>query len=498
METQEFFQLLDTQSMNSPRPAIVGADGVLTFKEMLSSVQERAAQYRALSLEAIVSVQDNGASWIISDLAAIAAGVVHLPLSPAATDDQVILALRATGADCLIARRDTAMRWRNHGLHPALALNDTDGLFWRLKTSLHAIPEGTARIVWNNESGDARAAVCLASEAMFAVAASLSRIWRRLGITRHLHAQPLSSLPEAVAGLYASLLAGATCIAMPIDRVGASSAWFDPNLLHQALARYGAHSFGASVDNLADYARFLKQRGERAPENVKYALLDGLIESPAFMELCNTVGLAVVQCHGFPETASVQMLRLPGSGHAGSAGRLLPHATVRLSEDEELEIAGSLYLGYLGGRARAQDWFPTGLLGSVDEDGYVYLSGRKDADTDDSRAPGFKGSIHENIEQALLETGLFAQAVVFEQALVGCCAILWLVVEATTDADIQTAVARASAVAGYDLDVVHWARAKAPYSFVSGMATTHGRPRRTAIMRLHADAFVAAEGGGAS
>jgi hypothetical protein len=37
--------------------------------------------------------------------------------------------------------------------------------------------------------------------------------------------------------------------------------------------------------------------------------------------------------------------------------------------------------------------------------------------------------------------------------------------------------------------VVRWTRAKAPFSFASGLSTSQGRPRRSVILRLHDQDF---------
>ncbi len=61
----------------------------------------------------------------------------------------------------------------------------------------------------------------------------------------------------------------------------------------------------------------------------------------------------------------------------GSVGRPLPHVEVRLADDGEVLIKGSTLLGYLGEAPHADEWWPSGDLGEFDEEGFLYLKGRK-------------------------------------------------------------------------------------------------------------------------
>ncbi len=69
----------------------------------------------------------------------------------------------------------------------------------------------------------------------------------------------------------------------------------------------------------------------------------------------------------------------------GTVGWPLPGTSVRIAEDGEVLLkGGQVFRGYWDGeRAEvvpallADDWFPTGDLGTLDEDGYLTITGRK-------------------------------------------------------------------------------------------------------------------------
>ena len=73
----------------------------------------------------------------------------------------------------------------------------------------------------------------------------------------------------------------------------------------------------------------------------------------------------------------MQTLNLPGADRPGSAGRPLPHARVRVAADGEIEIAGSLFAGYLGEAARRRTGGPPATSARIDADGFLHVRGRK-------------------------------------------------------------------------------------------------------------------------
>ena len=186
------------------------------------------------------------------------------------------------------------------------------------------------------------------------------------------------------------------------------------------------------------------------------------------------------------EGASVQTLNLPGADRPGSAGRALPHARLRVAPDGEIEIAGSLFSGYLGEAATAREWWPSGDLGSIDADGFLHLRGRKKHVL--ITAYGRNVS-PEWVETALRAEPAIAQAVVFGEAQPALSAVLWPLQPDASDDELQTAVDDANATLPDYARVQRWVRARAPFEAGSGMSTANGRPQRTAIWQRHADAL---------
>lgn len=127
------------------------------------------------------------------------------------------------------------------------------------------------------------------------------------------------------------------------------------------------------------------------------------------------LGLAVRELYGQSEVCGPSTLSLPGSTRVGSVGKPLPGTELRVADDGELLVRGPhLFKGYMGSPAATADsfdgdWLRTGDIGHIDEDGFVYVTGRK---KDIIITSGGKNISPANIESALMESDLIEHAVV--------------------------------------------------------------------------------------
>jgi long-chain acyl-CoA synthetase len=127
------------------------------------------------------------------------------------------------------------------------------------------------------------------------------------------------------------------------------------------------------------------------------------------------VGIRIHEGYGLTETSPVIAVNTPRAHRVGSVGKPLSNVEVRIADDGEILVRGpSVFEGYWNQpeqtRAAFVDgWFRTGDIGSIDEDGFLYVTDRK---KDLLKTSGGKFIAPQPIESALKHNPLVAEAVV--------------------------------------------------------------------------------------
>ncbi|MFM7562224.1 MAG: AMP-dependent synthetase/ligase [Planctomycetota bacterium] len=95
-------------------------------------------------------------------------------------------------------------------------------------------------------------------------------------------------------------------------------------------------------------------------------------------------GIGLVTGYGLTEAAPVVTSNRPGAWRRGSVGQVISGVEIKLAEDGEVLARGeNIMPGYYRnpdatGRALRDGWLHTEDLGHLDQEGYLYLNGRKD------------------------------------------------------------------------------------------------------------------------
>lgn len=140
------------------------------------------------------------------------------------------------------------------------------------------------------------------------------------------------------------------------------------------------------------FAKKLEDASSLPPELVKKQVFGdrlhticsgGAYLNPAWITLFEKFGITILQGYGMTECAPVISTNLEWNRKPGSVGRLMPNCTAKVV-DEEIWVQGSSVMqGYYKmpeetKEALTEDgWLRTGDLGYVDEDHFIFLTGRK-------------------------------------------------------------------------------------------------------------------------
>lgn len=471
------------------RPALTHEHGQLTHGQLDAEVTRLAGEFRKQGVRTVATLLDNGPAWVIVDMALARAGAVHIPIPVFFTEAQVQHALAASGTDTLIAPSAMASRWA--GLpHRALAA----GVQMLTQLSLPGrkvpMPEGTCKITFTSGTTGNPKGVCLSAQGMDQVVQGLVQALAPLDIQKHLCALPLPVLLENIAGVMAPLAHGAQCVVLPLERVGLSgSSSFNPAVFHQTVVQHAPDSLILLPQMLRTWTLWLQATGQRAPASLKMVAVGGAAVGTRLIEDAHAVDIPAYEGYGLSEGSSVQTLNLPGASRPGSAGRALPHTQLRIDEQGQIHIAGSLMAGYLGETAPAPSWWATGDIGHLDADGFLHVHGR----LRHVLITAYGRNVSpEWVETALRGESVVAQAVVFGEGQPQLSAVIWPLQPSVPDEQIEAAVQAANHSLPDYARIGHWVRAQEPFNTASGMATANGRPQRDAIFQRHTDALVPA------
>jgi long-chain acyl-CoA synthetase len=95
-------------------------------------------------------------------------------------------------------------------------------------------------------------------------------------------------------------------------------------------------------------------------------------------------GVTILEGYGLTETTAGATLNLTGAHRVGSVGRPIPGTSIKIAEDGEVLIRGAIVMGgyWQNDAANAEvfdseHWFQTGDLGKLDDEGFLYIVGRK-------------------------------------------------------------------------------------------------------------------------
>ncbi|MEN3306325.1 MAG: long-chain acyl-CoA synthetase [Micromonosporaceae bacterium] len=138
--------------------------------------------------------------------------------------------------------------------------------------------------------------------------------------------------------------------------------------------------------------------------------------SLAVLEYFHAVGVPVVEGYGMTETTGCGTVSTLDRHRLGTVGVAAPGVSIRLAEDGEILMAGpNVFAGYWQDPEATREslvdgWLHTGDLGTIDEDGFITITGRK---KDIIITAGGKNVAPAELENQLRQSRWISQALVY-------------------------------------------------------------------------------------
>jgi len=117
--------------------------------------------------------------------------------------------------------------------------------------------------------------------------------------------------------------------------------------------------------------------------NVKYAISGSAPLGLRLGHFFRSLGVQILEGYGLTETTAPATVNVVSKFKIGTVGTALPGVGIKIADDGEVLVKGiDVFAGYWNkpeetAAVFSGDWFHTGDIGSLDEDGYLTITGRK-------------------------------------------------------------------------------------------------------------------------
>jgi len=486
MKSQLFEAIYKASLQHPDAPAIRDNNIVLNYVELINIVKKVSETLPKVN--AIGFLLDNSTAWVILDLACLSLHQPCVPIPSFFSDAQILHAIDDSGLDFLITdqveRIELLLRDSSKNVLAKTEFSVLGKTFTKFNflPTLGHLPNDTTKVTYTSGTTGNPKGVCLDEQAIYNVATSLKSSTQASTHDLHLCLLPLSTLLENIAGIYVPLISGA-CVYIPsladIGFSGSSKIFFEKMLqvIHQT-----------QVTTLIMTPELLRgllmacEFGMNIPTRLRFVAVGGALVPPVLLEKAKQFGIPVYEGYGLSECASVVALNTPQANKKGSVGKFLPHVSCLIKEDGEIFIKGSHFLGYTNTQhIDHQGLLATGDIGYMDEDGYLYITGRK--------KNIFITSFGRNVSPDWVERELTNNPAIFQAAVFGEAKPFNVAVIVTSGSPNKQYISAALSDINQFLpdyaQVKKWVLAKQPFSPQNGLATANFRLKRAEIYQQY-------------
>lgn len=352
----------------------------------------------------VLLMSENGLPWMIADLAIQAIGAVCVPLhvtSPAVqlqslsrrVAPRLALVSKASMAASLSATGDSnpvpeVITFDDAPTEAALPLAEilsrsdlADPLEYLSKLADELDPETPATIVFTSGTSCEPRGVMLSHRNLCFAAEALVNSFGTAAARRRFVALPLSHLLARTADFFCwTVMGGELAIISDPSQLMADLAQIRPTYITGVPRLFARIAAGLEQNNLANLPGILPKvlGGE-----IRACTCGGAPLSEELAQFYASRGVPLLEGYGLTEAAPVVSLNTTTSHKPKTVGQALPGTEIRLASDGEILVRGDHVMqGYWNdptatAAAIQNGWLLTGDFGTIDNDGFLSILGRK-------------------------------------------------------------------------------------------------------------------------
>ena len=405
MDFNTICELVDKASTKYGRKTLYKTETKnISYKELNNLVDSYAINLNSLKGEKIGILSENRYEWEIAFFAILKTGNVVVPLDKSLTQEEI---------ENISSRVDMKYVFTsNNFLEKAKAIKNTI-VFENIKIDLKTEklnfskinPEDLAVVCFTSGTTSESKAVCLTHKNLCANIHGVEKIYNLSMDDTCLAAMPLSHVLEGLFNMLNSI------------NVGASRAHVNgvENII-DALGKFKVTYMGA-VPAVLDYLLNYEDELAHISKRVNMFMCGGAKLNVETINSYAKIGIKVIQGYGLTECSPVVSLETDKYHKLGSVGKVIPgvEVTIRNLDEEgigQIVLKGESIGNYLD--KKSNDLIlQTGDLGYIDDEGYLFISGRQQ---DMIVLPNGKKVFPEEIEVLLNKIDLVNESMVYDNS----------------------------------------------------------------------------------
>lgn len=392
-----------------------------TFAELARDVFAMATYFQGLGMrgDRIAIVGGTSYPWIVTFLASAVSGNVVIPIDKMLPKEEIINLIKRGGAKFIFVSEEfepwmKEIRAIDDELKGSREVYSFSGTTYRemLRTERKKLtkvkPEDPCLLLFTSGTTGTGKGVLISHKN---IVSNINEIYR-MGYDKEVGGEPvvMSVLPiyhtfELTVGNLGILYTGTTiCINDKLENVVENLKRFKPSvmvvvpaiaeLIYKKIMEAAQSSkykkkvnFAKRVDktlgkiNIDAKRTLYKKIYEAFGGNLTTIVVGGSALRPEIATTLNSFGFHIYQGYGMTECAPLIAANYPGCDRIGSVGKPVSYMNVKIKNEEILLKGDGVMLSYYdnpeeNARAFEGGWFKTGDLGYIDNEGFLYITGR--------------------------------------------------------------------------------------------------------------------------
>lgn len=382
----------------------------VTWADLLRDVYASVVLYERLEAfqpgDRVVQIRDNSRQWITFDLATMFLKWWHVPLSSHLSNDQVVAIARHCKPAMIVANpkaihqhllalHDDSVCWTvvddesdDPLADPAASLDEVvratsiDEMLSFLQAKVDALnPDDVCSLVYTSGTTGTPKGVMLSHRNLAFDASSVVHAYQEKPADKRLSFLPFSHLYARTCDVYTWIARGSQLVlAKSRDTILADCQATQPTLINGVPYFYQKVAEGLKAKGMLDIDNSLRSAlgGE-----IRMCASGGAPLTTWTIHEYQKQSITILEGYGLTESSPVITVSTENAHRTGSVGKPIHGVEIRVTKDGEVETRGPHVMqGYYDDEAATNEimdgeWLRTGDLGQIDDDGFLWITGRQ-------------------------------------------------------------------------------------------------------------------------